>query len=206
MSEPFLALISDVSRWIMLSFIVIITAFAVLMLLARIFLRDHFKWVEGGVFSLLLTIPGLFGFLAGLWIMVGDRGKNWPLGLMLAGGGWLAMFAGICLDEARAKARRARWPVVPARCLVHELQERKFAVEGGAASGWVWRVNCEFDYAGRHYRVEPRVHWISETIHHEAPFWSEKKARRFMEGRISSTGECKLRVKPDNPQEAELVG
>jgi hypothetical protein len=80
-----------------------------------------------------------------------------------------------------------------------------FANDGPGVLGWIWRVNCEFDYAGRHYQVEPKVHW-SEMRQDEAPFWSEEKARRFMEGRISSTGECQLRVKPDDPQESELFG
>jgi hypothetical protein len=195
----------DSVRWFMLFVIGLMALFAVFMLLLRIFARDSFKWVEGGVFSKILIIPGVFVFFAGFWLMLYDRSKNWPLGLALAGGGWLAAVAGILLDAARARARRARWPVVSARCVVHELKENMYAGEGGATKGWVWRVNCEFDYAGRSYRVEPKVHW-DDTGRHEAPFWSEAKARRFMERRVASTGECKLHVNPDNPQEVELIG
>lgn len=189
----------------MLFGIVLMALFAVFMLLARIFSGDSIKWVEAGVFSKILTVPGLFVFLAGFGLMVYDRNKNVPLGLALAGGGWLAAMAGILLDAAIARARRARWPVVSARCVVHELQENMYAGEGCATKGWAWRVKCEFDYAGRSYRVAPKVHW-DDTGHHEAPFWSEEKARRFMERRIASSGECKLHANPDNPQEAELIG
>jgi hypothetical protein len=39
----------------------------------------------------------------------------------------------------------------------------------------------------------------------DAPFWKEEKARQFISRKISPKGECRLRVNPDDPFEAELL-
>jgi len=147
---------------------------------------------------LFLSITGALTFLAGLSLVVcGFAG----LGLALAGAGWLAAFGSIFINAARAKAKRAVWPVVSARCTDRELQRK---IYNNGDDGWSWRVVCEINFAGKNYRVTPKVHW-SDAGQADAPFWSEEKARQFIAQTITPDGDCKLRVNPDNPLEAELI-
>jgi len=66
------------------------------------------------------------------------------------------------------------------------------------------RVVCEFTFAGQVYRVTPKLNW-SDVAQSESAFPSEEKAQSFLEKRIGPTGECRLRVNPSNPAEAELI-
>ncbi len=147
---------------------------------------------------LFLSMAGILTFLAGLSLAV--LGFE-SLGLSLAGAGFLAIFGSIFINAARAKAKRAAWPVVSARCTDRELQTKIYTEH---KTGWSWRVVCEINFAGKNYRVSPKVHW-SDAGQVDEPFWSEEKARHFLARAIAPDGQCQLRVNPHNPLEAELV-
>jgi hypothetical protein len=68
----------------------------------------------------------------------------------------------------------------------------------------LWRVVCEINYGGKDYVVTPKVRW-SDASQGESAFWKQEKAQRFIAERISPTGECKVRVNPNNPVDSELV-
>jgi hypothetical protein len=159
--------------------------------------RSRPMMTEPSGIVLFLSMTGILTFLAGCSLVVcGFQG----LGLALAGAGLLAAFGSIFLNAARAKAKRATWPVVSARCIDRELQKKIY----NGTDGWSWRVICEINFAGKNFNVTPKVHW-SDAGQSDAPFWSEEKARRFIAQNITPDGECRLRVNPDNPIEAELL-
>lgn len=160
--------------------------------------RSQPMMTEPGGVVLFLSFAGVLTFLTGLGLAVcGFQG----FGLALAGTGLLAAWGSIFINAARAKAKRAAWPVVSARCMDRELQKK---IYNDGNDGWSWRVICEINFAGKDYRVTPKVHW-SDAEPADAPFWSEEKARHFLAQAIAPGGECKLRVNPDNPLEAELL-
>jgi hypothetical protein len=160
--------------------------------------RSKSMMTEPSGIVLFLSITGILTFLAGLSLAVCGYQD---LGLALAGAGLLAAFGSIFMNAARAKAKRAAWPVVSARCTDRELQKK---IYNDGNDGWSWRVVCEINFAGKNYSVTPKVHW-SDAGQADAPFWSEEKARHFLAQAIAPDGECKLRVNPDNPLEAELL-
>ena len=148
-----------------------------------------------------LAVPGVFAFLGGMWLLFYNAEKYQSPGLMLAGTGLLAVFGSIILNARTAKARRATWPVVSARCIKQTLQKHH-SYEGG--DFWLWQLVCETDYAGKKYQVVPKVRW-SDAGQAESSFSSEAKAQKFIAKILSGTGECKLRINPDNPLEAEML-
>jgi hypothetical protein len=81
---------------------------------------------------------------------------------------------------------------------------KAFWSDNGPRYGWLWRVICEVDYGGKHYVVSPTVNWSAFGQWNTA-FWSEEKAQLFISQRISPSGECKLRLNPNDPLEAELL-
>ncbi|MGD0651390.1 MAG: hypothetical protein ABSA97_09685 [Verrucomicrobiia bacterium] len=151
-----------------------------------------------------LSAAGVFAFLLGLVLVALPELGHLNFGVALTGGGFLALVGSTFLNAVVAKAKRAAWPVVSARCTERQLQMKAFWSDSGPVDGWLWRVVCEINYGGKHYVVSPRVHW-SDSGQVDAPFWSEEKAHQFVSQRISSNGECKLRVNPNNPLEAELL-
>ncbi|MCX6896949.1 MAG: hypothetical protein NTZ16_15985, partial [Verrucomicrobia bacterium] len=111
----------------------------------------------------------------------------------------------IILNATKAKAKRKAWDVISARCVDRELRKIVSVNNDNSVSvQWAWRVVCEFNYEGRHYRATPKIHW-SDAGQSESPFWSEEKAKLFLEKSIFLSGECKLRVNPTDPLETELV-
>jgi hypothetical protein len=151
-----------------------------------------------------LALGGVLGFLTGLGLVGSGGHKYQALGLALAGGGFTATCGSILLNAARAKAKKAVWPVVSARCTDQKLRKIAFTSHDGAWDDWRWSLVCEINYAGKNYRVTPKVRW-SDATQGETPFRSEAEARQFIAQTITSSGECKLRVNPDNPLESELL-
>jgi len=147
---------------------------------------------------------GLPAFLLGMVLGILPEFGHVPLGIGLAVGGFLTAFASIFLNAVQAKSKRKAWPVVPARCTEQQLQKKWFGNPEEFSEGWLWRVVCEIDYGGKNYVVSPKVHW-SDMERMDAPFCSEEKAQQFISLKISPKGECKLRVNPNNPLEAELL-
>ena len=155
--------------------------------------------------ALFLSVAGLLSFLAGIVLLGFDIGEKHPLwGYSLACGGFLASGGGILLNAATAKAKRATWPVVSARCTDRQLQMKVFSNGDGSWDGWLWSLVCDIDYGGRHYVVTPKVRW-SDTSQGETPFRSEDEAKKCLAQMVSAHGECKLRINPKNPLEAELL-
>ena len=148
-----------------------------------------------------LSVPGVFAFLGGMWLLFYNAEKYQSLGLTLTGAGLLAVFGSIVLNAMTAKAKRAAWPVVSARCIERTLQKHH-SYEGG--DFWLWRLVCEMNYAGEKYRVVPKVRW-SDAGQAESSFSSEAKAQKFISEIVSPNGTCKIRVNPKNPLEAEML-
>jgi len=148
-----------------------------------------------------LSVPGLFAFLGGMWLLFYNADKYQSLGLALTGAGLFVLFCSILLNALTAKAKRAGWPVVSARCIKQTLQKHQ-SHEG--ADFWLWRLVCEINYAGNIYQVIPKVRW-SDAGQSESPFFTEAKAKKFSSEIISPSGACKIRVNPKNPLEAEML-
>jgi hypothetical protein len=123
------------------------------------------------------------------------------LGPTLAAAGLLAVVGSIILNALTAKAKRATWPVISARCIEQTLQKHH-SYEGG--DFWLWQLVCEMNYAGKKYQVVPKVRW-SDAGQSESPFLSEAKAQKFINEIIFTNGACKIRVNPQNPLEAEML-
>lgn len=147
-----------------------------------------------------LSIPGLLAFLGGMWLFFYDPRKHLTLGLTLAGAGFLSVCASVVFNALTARAKRAAWPVVSARCIEQALQRH----HSDGADFWLWRLVCELNFEGKTYRVIPKVRW-SDAGQSESPFWSESKAQAFISKIVSPSDECKLRVNPQNPLEAEVL-
>ena len=146
-----------------------------------------------------LAVLGAVGFTTAFGMLVANA-IHPHIGLLLAGGGLLAIAGSILLNAATAKSKRSTWPVVPARCtnqlLKSELVEKR--------KTWSWQITCEVDHAGKKYRLCPKVRW-SDVCQSELAFWKEAKARRYLAERVTPDGRCKLRVNPANRLEAELI-
>ena len=145
-----------------------------------------------------LSLAGVLGFTIGLGLFFFNEHQY---GLELAGGGFLACCGSILLNAVTARMKRSAWPVVSARCMERML-EKKISHEG--TDFWRWRLVCEINYVGKDYQVVPKIRW-SDAGQSETPFWTEAKAQQFLAQMISENGECKLRVNPNNPLEAELI-
>lgn len=155
--------------------------------------------------TVFLSVTGVFCTLFGLGFAVYDKGSRYGRwALSVAAGGFLLAVVSMLLNAFMARARRRAWPVVSGRCTERQLERKLISNDGGPSEGWVWKVVCEVDYGGKHYVVRPKVHW-SDLAQGDGPFWKEEKARRFLSQRIAPNGECKLRLNPNNPLEAELV-
>ena len=94
--------------------------------------------------------------------------------------------------------------IIPARCTDREIRKRIGGEENAAKrEGWLCRVVCEFDHDGQNYRATPIVRRKFARVA-ECDFPSVQEAERFLQDRISPVGDCRLRVNPGNPLEAEL--
>jgi len=160
--------------------------------------------VETYGLALWLAAAGVFAFLIGAGLLVLPELDHMNLGLALTGGGFLSLVGSTFLNAAIAKVKRAAWPVVLAHCTERQLQMKAFLGENGPRYGWLWRVVCEINYGGKHYVISPMVNWSAFGLWNTV-FWSEEKAQRFIVERVSPNGDCKLRVNPNNPLEAELL-
>lgn len=165
----------------------------------RPMMSESCRWVP------FLSIPGVFAFLGGMALLVCNPGKFKTSGLTLLGAGLLAGAGSIVLNSLTAKARRSAWPLVQARCIGRTLEKHRLArSKSRDVDAWMWRLVCEMNFAGKNYRVNPRIQW-SDLSQTESPFRSESKAQAFIETAVSQNGACRLRVNPQNPQEAELL-
>ena len=156
---------------------------------------------ETSVLLPFFSVPGVFAFLGGMWLLFYDAEKYQSLALPLVGIGLFAVACSIILNALTAKAKRAAWPVVSARCIKQTLQRHQIY---RGDDYWLWTLVCEVNYAGKKYQVEPKVRW-SDAGQSEASFGSEVKAQKFLSEIISPNGACKIRVNPKNPLEAELL-
>jgi hypothetical protein len=138
---------------------------------------------------------GVLGFIAGVAMVLHDKTKYREPGLIIAGISFSIVLVGFWL---KARSEREGWDIASGRCIDREIRKVWAAGEGGGGWIWVWRIVCEYNYAGIKYRVTPTVNW--------ATFASEEAALKFLEGKISPDGDCKLRVNPKNPFQTELFG
>jgi hypothetical protein len=160
--------------------------------------------LQTGRLVLGLSASGLFAFLTGMGLLFLPELGRMNLGLALVGGGFLTLLGSTFLNVALLRRRRAAWPIVWGHCTDRQLQRKAFWSDNGSRTGWLWRLVCELDYGGKHYVLSPMIHW-SDLAQRNAAFWSEEEAHRFIAQKVSPDGECKLRVNPDNPIEAELL-
>ena len=160
--------------------------------------------VETYRLALWLAAAGIFAFLVGVGLLVLPELEHTNSGLALAGGGFLSLIGSTFLNAAIAKSKRAVWPIVLAHCTERQLQMKALWSDNGPRYGWLWRLVCEINYGGKHYVVSPMVNWSAFGLWNTA-FWSVEKAQRFITERVSPNGDCKLRVNPNNPLEAELL-
>ena len=152
---------------------------------------------SGGI-VLLLSFLGIMVFLLGLALAVCN---NQVVGLALAGVGFAACCGSILHNSARAKALRAKWPVVNARCTDRQLLKKTDHEDGDFR---LWQLVCEVNVDGKQYLIYPKVRW-NDATQSETPFRDEKKAKQFIEQTFPADGQCKLRVNPVNPLEGELL-
>jgi protein-S-isoprenylcysteine O-methyltransferase Ste14 len=138
-----------------------------------------------------VAVVGALAFLIGFALLALDANRNNSIGLCLAIGGLFVALSGIWF---KARNIRKNWEVATARCVDRELQ--KIRVKGGLA--WCWRIICEYQYLGKEVRVTPTVYWST--------FTSEDAAVKYLEERVSPSGECKLHINPKNPLQTELFG
>lgn len=160
---------------------------------------------ENSPLVFFLSMVGVFSFLAGMAFIFLPAHDHQKAGLALLGIGFPILLGSIFLNAQKAKSERSTWPVVTARCTGRQLEMRAYWSDGGSVDGWLWKVVCEVDYDGSHYVVHPKIHW-NDTAQTDRPFHNEELAQRFIAERISPNGECRLRVNPANPLDAELVG
>ena len=154
--------------------------------------------------AFLLSAIGLPAFLIGFaLIMLGEPGRT-NLGFKFVVSGFLVLCVSILLNALTARSKRASWPVIPARCVAKQLEQHSFASDDGSRDGWRWRISCEIKYGGKPYVIIPKVNWC-DFGQVETPFWSEEKGLNYISKRISPKGECKVRINPDDPLEAELL-
>jgi hypothetical protein len=159
---------------------------------------------ESSRFVTFLSAIGILTFLSGLAFVFLPEHSDLNLGVGLLSSGGLALVASLFLNVSRAKAKRAAWPIVAANCTERQLQKKNFSNGDGSSEGWLWQVVCEINFDGKHYNVSPQVNW-SDLGQANTPFWSEEKAKQFLSQKIAPNGECKLRINPSNPLEAELL-
>lgn len=147
-----------------------------------------------------LSIFGVLGFFGGMALVFWDLEKYRERGSALMGAGALALVSSIMVNAAKARRKRAAWPVVSAHCAERTLLKQSHE----DSESWLWSLVCEFQYEGKTRRVKPKVRW-SDAMRSEGSFQTEAKARKFIEHTISAHGGCQLRVNPENPEEAEFI-
>jgi hypothetical protein len=196
----------NISRYLALSMVGVMAAGFVVILLYKLLADEKPKPMMLEKYRAVVWISGagVFAFLLGLVLVLIPEPGYQSYGISLVASGFLTLAGAAFFNAAVAKSGRKAWPVVPAHCTDQQLQKRKTWSEGGALDCWWWHVTCEIDYEGKHYAISPKVHW-SDWGQGDAPFWSEEKAQEFISRRISPKGECKVRVNPTNPFEAELL-
>ena len=94
------------------------------------------------------------------------------------------------------KILKKGWKTVRAHCVDRECQYGKAGGEG-----WTCRIKCDYHYNGVKYTVTPLVGYLGT----DCGFASEKAALKFLDKRISPTGECKLLINPQEPLQTQLI-
>src|ERR1017187_1963106 len=142
-----------------------------------------------------LPLVSVLGFFIGFGMLGYDEKKYVIPGCIIMVASWLLGLCGLWLKTRR---ERAGWDVAPARCVDRELLKVWISLSHGSSRGWLWRIICDYEYLGIPYRVTPNVYWMN--------FTSEEAAIKFLDERVSASGECTLRVNPKNPLQTELFG
>lgn len=145
-----------------------------------------------------LVFLGSVGFLS-FKIMNNDAPKGITLYLVGAVAGLVLGIFGVW---SKARRERQKWVKVNAKCIDREwqrIQTTRGSAAGGMGGGWTWafRLLCEFDFQGKHFKVTPG-YWTT--------FISEESLKSFFDKRIATDGLCELWVNPKNPLQAELIG
>jgi hypothetical protein len=111
----------------------------------------------------------------------------------------------LLLQFIRRRLNVAGWQFVSARCLDREVRQ---VVMGSRGMGrpryrWMCRIICEYKRGGATQRLTPmiRVRALGDS---ERAFRSEQKLNAYLDAAIDTSGNCKLRVNPINPLDAEL--
>ena len=93
-----------------------------------------------------------------------------------------------------ARQKRSGWKIIEGRCLDSEFKE----INGNDGKTWACRILCEYEDAGKTYRVTPVVGWSTYT--------TEANAKKYLGERVSPNGKCRLAFNPKVPLETELLG
>jgi hypothetical protein len=89
------------------------------------------------------------------------------------------------------------WQEVEARCIDRELRNVQVEAQHGYASGWCWRVVCEYEFHAQKITVTPGPQPMICA--------SEADAMKFISKRVAADGSCRLRINPDNPVQTKLL-
>lgn len=141
----------------------------------------------------VVSLIGALGFMCGLAIATYGNREHIISGLIVAVSSWVVA---LCAYWLKVRMVKLDWDFAPARCVDREVKKVRAPNVGGGWT-WMWRIVCEYEYLGIPYRVTPETYWRS--------FASEKAALKFLDERISPSGECTLRVDPKNPLRTELM-
>jgi len=149
----------------------------------------------------LLTVPGMCALTIGFGLLAFDSEKYEVLGFKLFGAGMFVLLCSVALNSVMAKAKRAVWPVVSARCIKQTLENR---INHEERDVWFWELLCEMEYKGKTYQVIPHVRW-SDASRGPNPFGTEAKARKYIRKIVSQNGQCRIRLNPQDPLESEIL-
>jgi len=91
------------------------------------------------------------------------------------------------------------WKIVTARCIDREWKQilGNPGLQGGVRMVWSFILLCEYEKEGQRYLVTPS-YWSTT-------FFTENSLKKFLNRAMTSDGNCRLRVNPENPLQTELV-
>jgi len=100
--------------------------------------------------------------------------------------------------QLRGKGPRVE---VEAHCHDRDIQPVVNFTDAGEVHGWTYRLLCEFEVYGRAYEATPEGRQGKAFRIFETP----QEVEMYLDTHIGVEGECRLRVDPSDPVEAELV-
>ena len=150
------------------------------------------KWLIFG-----LTGVGICLFFTAVCISLFSKEHydNGFIALLFTAGAILASLSWVDLAIHKIK----NWVVVDAVCVNQELNKMMSPNQDMSGWVWVWRIKCIYNYAGEKYEVFPKIGWAT------VGFKNEKSAKKYLAKKIAPNNKCKLRVNPNDLQEAELL-